>query len=287
MNLGSIQKNNKEEKNRRYIVRTYTSDIEEALRKENGSVVKIAIDEQKKKDYLSLEPKKNRFWVIISIVLFVIGLGVIIILLIPKKETGGVLKNTPIIKPIIASEIIKNIDIAGVDKDRIMRFIADELNNNTLRLDVVENINLVENISLGEQPIETSRFLHLIGSRVPPPLLRSLDDYFMIGLYAFDGNNLFVLFKTSSYENTFAGMLDWESEIFGEFYQMFNIDVSGERSELFNKKFKDIFVRNRDARAIIDENGEVVLMYLFINKNTIIITRDENSLLEVITRLGN
>ena len=49
MNLGSIQKNNKEEKNRRYIVRTYTSDIEEALRKENGSVVKIAIDEQKKK----------------------------------------------------------------------------------------------------------------------------------------------------------------------------------------------------------------------------------------------
>ena len=224
---------------------------------------------------------------IISIVLFVIGLGVIIILLIPKKETGGVLKNTPIIKPIIASEIIKNIDIAGVDKDRIMRFIADELNNNTLRLDVVENINLVENISLGEQPIETSRFLHLIGSRVPPPLLRSLDDYFMIGLYAFDGNNLFVLFKTSSYENTFAGMLDWESEIFGEFYQMFNIDVSGERSELFNKKFKDIFVRNRDARAIIDENGEVVLMYLFINKNTIIITRDENSLLEVITRLRN
>jgi hypothetical protein len=42
--------------------------------------------------------------------------------------------------------------------------------------------------------------------------------------------------------------------------------------------FKDITVKNKDARAILDQNGKSILLYSFFDNNMLIITDNESSL---------
>ena len=43
----------------------------------------------------------------------------------------------------------------------------------------------------------------------------------MIGVYSWNGNQPFIILKTDSYENAFAGMLSWEKNIAGDLSALF------------------------------------------------------------------
>jgi hypothetical protein len=68
---------------------------------------------------------------------------------------------------------------------------------------------------------------------------------------------------------------------------LYNINVAGENSYLLSKPFQDSVLKNQDARVLYDNQGQVVMLYLFVNNDDlIIIAKDESAVLEILNRLG-
>ena len=109
----------------------------------------------------------------------------------------------------------------------------------------------------------------------------------MLGVFRPDPAGLFLIIQVDSYENALSGMLAWERKLLDDFYPTFGIDISGANQALFEKKFEDIVFKNRDGRVLKNSVGETVLMYLFINDKTVIITRSTKVLEEILARLDS
>ena len=153
------------------------------------------------------------------------------------------------------------------------------------KLDTVENIYITENINGSETAAAAQRFFFFIDSRVPPSLLRSLGNNFALGFHTFNGNHPFLVLKTGFYENAFAGMLGWEQYMARDIFPIFGIKKK-EGSAIFLRPFEDKTVKNLDARVLKDDDGEILLFYVFKDKGTIIITDSENTLSELVKRLN-
>jgi hypothetical protein len=135
-----------------------------------------------------------------------------------------------------------------------------------------------------ENPVAVSNIgslLSLISSDVPAPLIRSLNpSTYMYGVYGLaDGSpSQFLLLKTDSFENTFAGMLAWEDTMAADLGDLLQIPL------VENTTASDRLFFNKDARVIETSRGEVVLFYSFVNTNTVIITKDDRVFRDLLTR---
>jgi hypothetical protein len=54
--------------------------------------------------------------------------------------------------------------------------------------------------------------------------------------------------------------------------------------EFFRTRFVDRIVENHDARVIQDDNGDILLLWTFLDRNTLVITTNEYTLREIISR---
>lgn len=52
------------------------------------------------------------------------------------------------------------------------------------------------------------------------------------------------------------------------------------------KKFTDLVILNRDARAVLDESGSTILIYSFISDDTLVFTKDLNVLKKIINKIS-
>ncbi len=123
---------------------------------------------------------------------------------------------------------------------------------------------------------------------MPGALYRSLGDEYMIGSVVKAGvGSPFIILNPTSFDYAYSGMLQWEKKIVDDLFLMFDINVSGENSYLLSKLFQDSILKNQDARVLYDNQGQVTLLYLFVNNDDlIIIAKDEGVVLEILNRLG-
>ena len=56
---------------------------------------------------------------------------------------------------------------------------------------------------------------------------------------------------------------------------------------ILRENFEDKIIQNTDVRVLMSEAGTVELLYAFPNQQTLIITTNENTLVEIITRLNS
>jgi len=90
------------------------------------------------------------------------------------------------------------------------------------------------------------------------------------------------------YENAFAGMLSWEQNIYEDLYPILQeTDVSGDSlsSSPVKTSFEDKIIENKDTRILYNSRGEIVLIYSFVDRETLIVATEKNTLLEVFERL--
>ena len=52
------------------------------------------------------------------------------------------------------------------------------------------------------------------------------------------------------------------------------------------QEFKDKVIRNVDTRVLVDARGKILLLYAFPDQKTLIITTNENTLTEIISRIN-
>jgi len=281
-------------------LRTYQGDVAEALKKQKTSVVQMVLAEQGKRDRVQEEKsptsKKNLPFVLLAGIFSVAGVLALLggaWYFFYQKEQAPIETPGVSIPSLLFTETKKEISITGRSKDNLINSVASEIKGLDIRLDFIEQVYFTKELPLSTTPtlaetetvktlVTTEQFFDATGSNIPDSLKRSLSDEFMFGIHVFNGNQPFIILKTDFFENTFAGMLRWEEYMARDLLPLFGAPAE---SGLLGKKFQDIVLKNRDIRALLNENGELVLIYTFFDRGTIIIATAEETLDEVITRL--
>ena len=293
------------------LLRTYKGDLAKVMGTREGSLVGIASAESDKRHKIGqanskvtegkTNPKgsfaKKVGIIILSTVLVVLGAGSVFYFY-GKSNVDIITPDSKIASIIFADEDFE-FNITDLSKRQILNELTSIKDRTRLSIGRIQNIFFTESF-IDEEGFEksslvsTSNFLDAIKVNVPTSFSRSLRQEFMVGVHVFDGNQPFIILRTSFYENAFVGMLEWEVNIQDNLSPLFDsgkrvsalptgnaTSTSGFKSQVFS----DSIIKNKDARVLKNEKGEVSIIYSFIDKQTIIITTNENTFSEVFTRL--
>jgi hypothetical protein len=87
-------------------------------------------------------------------------------------------------------------------------------------------------------------------------------------------------------------MLGWEEAMSADLAPLFGSPVSSSynpevRTDTGTSEayFKDVIAVNKNARLLVDENGDDRIIYTFIDKNTVVITTTREALSEIVPLL--
>jgi hypothetical protein len=270
-------------------LRTYTSDMADAIRQNEVSVIKIALAEKEKREqeniYKQAEGTKTSkiFFVIGGIILISVGLVGSYYLFQKKETVAPIITNN--FETFINYDLYSAIDVTNITNQNNLINVIEE--NNLLNVGQVEAIFLSKKINELEEKLNTKDFLSLIESSAPGTLVRSLSEKYLLGEYITTEKKSvkFLIFETNNYAQTYASMLEWEKTLLKDLFIILNLKNIPTESPLFEKPWKDVVINNRDARVLYGESGEGILYYVFINKNHFVITSDIETLKEVISKL--
>jgi hypothetical protein len=288
------------QKQTRSIIRTYKSDVEESIQTSHISSINIALAENKKMfgqaKKTEIDVKKqgiNKSIIIISLVLIFGGALVIIIPKILINMQYGA-KQVPVetvsSQPLITADLEEKINIADINANMLATTLKERVDQSATSLGQVKNIYLTEGTGKDEKLLTASRFLQLIGANVPDAIQRTLKDQYMFGSYNFNGNQRFLILKVGEYDTTFSGMLAWETYLWQDFKELFELSDNSATSTsslaIESAKFQDATFDNKDCRVVKDSNGNIIFLYSIIDQNTVVITTSTDTLKELINRLS-
>ena len=280
-------------------IRTYQSDLSKIVKNNNLSATKMIIEEESKRRKLfkkvSTETKKNASLIIVSIILIVAGVISVFLL--------NILKPTPTIRiqeinlePIIYTEYQKDLFFEAPSKAKISKVVQNEVSElnipigSMIQMYFTKRTTTEDEQQMGKSMIEISELTELLDFRISGTLLRFLEPNMSFGYHSTTENSPFLILKTISFEDSFSEMLNWEETILENLQSIFIEDnpvFSKDRLRETKYQFKDIVIKNKDARAILDGGGKILFVYSFSDKNTIVITTNKTTLQEVFDRLSN
>src|SRR3989338_4351441 len=256
-------------------LRTYKGDVEEAITKNNYSTSSIFLAEQKKKDSTLIVPQKpesgarNKFFILVGGILLLLGIVTLAsIFFLKSNQKEVVIKSEA--KTITTFSKEKILPIVNVSRDNLIGSILSEKQSFNL---TVNSLLYINPINASGTPADVSFLLSILAPSMPPSLVRSFDADYMLGIYSFDTNEVFLILRTSDYASSFAGMLKWEENIPSDFVRLFSIP---ENYSTTTRVFKDESLKNKDLRVLKDESGKSVILYSFIDRNTLLITKNES-----------
>jgi hypothetical protein len=144
--------------------------------------------------------------------------------------------------------------------------------------------------TVGEEvvPADMETVLSVLNPRAPGGFIRGVREIAFGGAYG----EPFMVLTTSSFDAAFSGMLSWEEAMSADLSPLFGSPVF----ESFNPEvrtntgtsaafFKDIIASNKNARLLVDENGDDRIVYTFVDQNTIVITTTREALGDIIQLL--
>lgn len=293
-------------------LRTYERDIASVIRDKKASVVSIRqaeVEKIKKEGGVSKAtlidrqkaPKKRFNWskifVGLLILLLVLAGGALLYSVLTREKPKDVQEfEKEVVSPGAFFFVDKQIEFPVGNlgsiplRNKLLRIQGDTVG----ALGEIAHLYITEGVGDTRKLLSIGDFLKAIDIKIPGELLRNLDKSFMFGVHVFDGNEPFLVLKTSSYGNAFSGMLAWEETMRKDWEEIFISDdidfLSGATSTQtilkLGPNFKDKVVLNRDSRVILDNEEEIVFVYSFVNADTIVITTNENTLKEIIDRLA-
>jgi hypothetical protein len=272
-------------------LRTFKSDAEEAVRYQNVSTIDIAIAEQKKKERLKVEApvehteeKKSSaglFMLIVLMLIVIMGGGWYYWFTSTQgKETERQTVPTIVVRTIIPYS--KGSTIYLEPKSDPLSLISAKLSASNAGLgNIYALIPSTSATSTVWAPVTTV----FSGTRMPSRLSRSLGPEYMIGLYTYDTSSPFVILKDTFFQNAFAGMLEWESDMRNDLLLLAQVAHPKEAIAAEGDKFDDAVVSNIDARVLRNAAGEIILAYAFADKDTIVITTGTSTLKYLLDQL--
>lgn len=257
-------------------LRTFQGDIQEHIDSKQETIASIAIAEQKKKIENNVptyteRPKSSIYsplLIIITVICFVGG-GIIFggLYFFNTQEEAEVAVNTQ--KVILPYAQKRDIIVTGNQSEVITELLTAR---NTLAPQV--NNLLYTPFIKGTSSISVSDTINILMPSTSDTLKRNISDV-MVGVYSYDTNEIFIILKPDDFGIAYSEMLNTEK------------NLSKDMSVLFPKLFSHlssnppIFIdetyKNKDVRVIKDLNADVVFLYSFIDRNTLVFTANEKT----------
>lgn len=277
-------------------IRTYQGDVADAIHNQKESIFSIHTAEkaraEKQKAEATPEEREARKQTLKTVALFfgslvlLAGAGVAAYLSYERyqEKTAVPVISAPVNQflPVAGSE---NIDVTNTSRADLISILREE-RAATLPDGNIRHLILRKG-GTEDAPLTTpTEFVLLLSARPPGNLVRAFDDLFMLGTIGGSqnsGNDTFLLMRLDSYENAFAGMLEWESFMKDDILPLFQNDAV--IASTTDATFRDKTIKNKDTRVLTDETGKTVLIYSFYNQNQLIITGSEGALRTLITEL--
>jgi hypothetical protein len=255
--------------------------LSEEIRKRGTTLTSIIGAEQKRateEGTYGIEGKKPsriRLFIFLggATLLLVLGGVAVGIALLLSKPSQSVLPATTII-PINRQQAIESA--AG---GRLSSVLASAKDSASLNLGEVEELRITQNgIALTPAEILTS-----LGA--PNELARNATGI-MVGVHAFDHNQPFLLISVAAYDLAFQSMLAWEQRMdegLGDFFKPSTLANSSVVNAPPALTFSDRVFENIDIR---ESQPAWHIIYTFPRPDLILITTNESTLREIVTRLS-
>lgn len=272
-------------------LRTYQGDVADFIKEKNESVTSIAVKEREKRrteerEEAVVESKKgNGFrinFVAITLSLLLICAGALAVFFVVdflnKKEPALVIKQ----------EIIpynSELAIANVTKQTL----SDEIK----KTQYSNGVTAIRISDTNGTAVDTSNSLFaFLGVNPPGSVSRSVSSGFFLGAIKNDDlTDYFLVISVEDFGRAFSGMLEWEATLEKDLsFLIKNLennnepdvltDLDQEQEIIANPTWKDVIVKNKDARALVGR-GEAVIAYTFLDKNTVLISSSISSIGEV------
>lgn len=214
----------------------------------------------------------------------------------------------PKYKGIFDAENIKEVTI-GKDSqaNQIVSNVKNNLKNkNSLGTQKFTELVFTVDENGVKKIIPANTFINAFNTQIPESFLRTTLPRFMFGYQSREVNVPFIILKTDFYQNAVTGMLKWEKNIYEDLKDYFiipktdiadNSEISTstqvssttQTSDLFFKtpKFSDQIINNKDTRIIKDDNGQIILLYSFIDNQTLIITSSPETFKDILNKISN
>lgn len=254
-------------------IRTYAADVNRAIKERGATLSSIVTAEKKQARERAPEATPNqtgrRRLILIGTALFVL-LGIATIVGVVVSQSGS---NEP---PAQSHSIIFANHTTGI-------IVGSDLKNQLARVRTDTDMSLGEiaRIIVTENDTELSPSALATRIGLPPLLAREVSDI-MIGIHAFDRNQPFIILTVDAFDRSFNALLSAERTLgieLGAFFAPLN--ATGSAPTL---TFKDAVIRNIDVRQ---SEGAWPILYAFPARGIVVITTNEFTLREVLTRLGN
>jgi hypothetical protein len=276
-------------------LRTYKDDVARTISRKKTSLTSMVIAESRRKMRQAQSEKneerrgiKNYLLFTMSILLIMGGIGSASYFYIKNQRENTAL---PIarISSLVFADAQEEFDTTGLTGGQLMSLLSAERDNaGSLPLGTIKHLYLTANLDGSKFLVGARDFLETIGADVRSPYLRSINQTFMLGFHVFNGSQPFLILKVGFFEGAFAGMLAWEGEMQDDLAPLFGQKADSIFDEDITKgqpAFSDVVIKNKDTRVLKDSAGNIILLYSFVDRETLVITTREDTFIEIFTRM--
>lgn len=256
-------------------IRTYATDMNRAI-KERGATLSSIVTAEKKQarekahapEAVNSRGNRRRLIAIGAALLILLGVGSIIAVVVSRIDSEeSSTTSTSIIFTNHTTGVIAGNDLPG--QLNAVRTGVDMSLGEITRIIVTEN----------DEELPPSELALRVG--LPETLAREVSGI-MLGIHAFDRNQPFIILSVGAFDRSFNALLDAEAKL-GVALGAFFAPVGG-AGNAPTLTFKDAIIRNIDVRK---SEGGWPILYAYPTRTLIVITTNEFTLREVLTRLGN
>lgn len=293
-------------------IQTYQSDIEKVIEQKKVSVVSVAAAEAERRAQAG-EPRTfgsllapERLWVRTAMILggvFLLTAAAGVLYFVLTRDTS-VLVEGQLQAPFIFVDDTQIIEVRrGDSRAAVVQKLETARKSASLALGSVARLYPATPTQDKEAPqlLTATELLGVMASNMPEELARALQPAYLLGVHVFDENQPFLILRVDSYGQGFSGMLAWERVMQNDLEPLFTRRVAAHvktqqasstatstlSEQPIQTQFVDKIVENRDARVIQNGYGDILLLWTFLSRNTILITTNEYTMREVISRLSS
>ncbi len=272
-------------------VRTYASDIAEMMKKEKGSIIKIALAEQQRREEFKKANNpvatKNIIVIFLGIALIVSGIMIFVYSVMSRAKSPDVINLSQNLPALLFSENQSHIDMTELNRRELLNAINTQVNNKTLGAGTINNLFISYRFGQTQSQVPVTMFMQKLGINIPDSFFQNLEDSFMLGVFNQEQTNeLFLILKVKDFNEAFLSMREWEASMLSEFVNFFNIDTSSYGRVIFSKDFETVTLFNKESRILKDSSGLILLSYTFLDPKTILVTTKGDSLDEILKRIN-
>lgn len=266
-------------------IETLSGDIlDMALHNEAGVIHGIIKGEEEKSAIdanISPTSKKNKILISLSVLLILLSISVLYLFIYFNKKNSTV-PVTLQYKPLIYTDAYILLPVDGLGKKEIEEKILSGVKNSSIELGKLEAYYLT--INSKATPLDI--FFNSIEANIAKETINQFNPTYLIGTIGDIKNSVFILLKPNSFSSVFAGMRLWENKMFYDLSGLYGIETNQDTSYLLTKNFDDGFIQNKNARILHDNEGEIVIAYVYLDNNSILITNNHGTAKEVLDRLS-